>query len=293
MHLKEQAVRLFMNSGKIAIIFILILAGCSDDYFDKRHLVQSKGISLWWDHKIFGEEGRGYIFSFYEKERLDHSFDLEFEYRIDKRRKTISFYLTGKTDQGKCPYFPSPTPSNGLCSSDGSVFIKEEELEKGAYDFVVNTANYQAHAIITIDEEIVSLEIQDEKYFSSSVEEVFPTPKNLLYGTIAYHGEENEDAAQMFLLKLEDNGFKKTLVANPPFNLETDDNGTPTLRFVEPDRYYQSFLFELEKPFDEVCEITRPFFEQNDLNIYLFSTNGDQATFSKRNGISYHYAYKY
>jgi len=174
--------------------------------------------------------------------------------------------------------------------SDGSIFIPEEELKNGKYQLIVYTSNYKAYSVLDVTEEKVSLEIQDEEYFTTSVNEVFPTPKNLLYGSVKYLGEEYADEAQRFLIKLEENGFERTVVANPPFNLETDENGMPALKFVEPDRYYQGFLLKLDKPFATACQITTSFFKENNVDIYFFTSNGDQATFSKREGISIHNA---
>jgi len=269
--------------------FIMVL-GCGDNSVNTRSLEYSQGLSLWWDHKIFGEDGRGFIFAFHEKERRENSYDLVFDYKIDARRKSIKVYYQEKIDQGKCPYFPSPYNDDGLCMSDGSIFIPEEKLKNGKYQIIVYTASYVAYSILDVSNEKVNLEIQDEKFVTSSVTDVFPTPKDLLYGTVKYIGKENADEAQLFFAKLEDSGFEKTVVANPPFNLETDENGEPRLRFVEPDRYYQSFLFRLNMSFTTACQITTSFFEKNNVDIYFYTSNGDQATFSKRNGISIHNA---
>lgn len=275
--------------AKLLLLSVFVISlGCSDDYINTRSLAHSQGLNLWWDHKIFGEDGRGYIFAFHEMERMENSYDLIFAYKVDEKRKNIKVYFQKKIDQGKCPYFPSPYKEDGLCMSDGSIFIPEEELKYGKYQFIVYTANYEAYSILDVTKEKVSLEIQDKEYFTTSVNEVFPTPKDLLYGSVKYMGEKYADEAQMFLTKMEESGFAKTVVANPPFNLETDENGVPILRFVEPDRYYQSFLFKLDKSFATACQITTSFFEKNNVDIYFFTSNGDQATFSKRKGISIH-----
>ena len=73
--------------------------------------------------------------------------------------------------------FPSPTPTDGLCRSDGTIFISENSLSKGTYDFIIHTKSYTAHSILKIEKDMTSLEIQDAEFLRSSVTEVFPSPK--------------------------------------------------------------------------------------------------------------------
>ena len=81
------------------------------------------------------------------------------------------------------------------------------------------------------------LEIPENEYFSSSIKDVFPTPKNLLYGSIIFTGEENIEFASMFFEKLKAIGLKDTVVSNPPFNLNVDQTGKPIDSHWEPDKH--------------------------------------------------------
>jgi len=82
-----------MKSKSLILCILVFLLGCSDEYeyINTRNLESSQGLSLWWDHKIFGDNGRGYIFAFHEMERMENSYDLIFTYKIDQKRKTSKF----------------------------------------------------------------------------------------------------------------------------------------------------------------------------------------------------------
>ena len=280
-----------MNGKLICLILIgILIFGCQKDEFDKNSLLSSEGLSLWWDHKIFGEEGRGFIFEFYEAQRFENSYELIFEYRIDNKRKNIDIYLVGKVDEGKCPVFPSPTQTDNLCISNGDFFIPENALRQGDYTFTVRTNDFSIQSNFSINENKVSLEIPENQYFSSSIKDVFPTPINLLYGSVIFTGEEKTEFATEFFEKLKAIGLKDTVVSNPPFNLEVDETGKPIDRHWEPDKHSLSFLYSMDISFRTIFELSKEHFNKNDLNIYLFSSNGDQARLSKTDGITVVYA---
>ena len=58
----------------------------------------------------------------------------------------------------------------------------------------------------------------------------------------------------------------------------------------DPDKHSLAFLYSMNISFQSVVKFTTEYFRQHDLNIYLFSTNGDQARFSKIDGIITDYA---
>ena len=223
---------------KLTSLFVIaiLLFGCEDDGFNKNQLIHSEGLNLWWNHKIFGEKGRGYIFSFSETERLENKYKLSFEYEIDNRRKRIDIYLTGKTDKGKCPYFPTPNKTDNLCISNGDFFIPENNLIEADYRFTLRTADFTAESILSVTKNKVTLKIPENEYFSSFIKEVFPAPKNLLYGNVIFEGSEKTKFALEYFEKLKILGLRDTTVANPPFNLFVDENGKPKDEYWDPDK---------------------------------------------------------
>lgn len=272
-------------------IFCIVILGCQKDDIDMKSLVGSKGLNLYWDHKIFGQEGRGFIFSFSETERFENSYELVFESHIDNKRKTIDIYLTDKIDEGKCPWFPMPTiGDDNLCTSSGSIFIPENRLTEGKYNFTVTTSTFKIQSDFTINKDKVTLNIPGNAYFSSLKKEIFPTPRNLLYGGIHFQGEENTAVAREFFKKLESIGLKDTIVANPPFNLSVDETGKPEYKHWSADEHKLAFLYAMDVSFQTIFELAKIHFNKYDLNIYLFSSNGDQAFLNKIDGIVVEYA---
>lgn len=280
-----------MNGKLIGLFFIgFLLFGCQKDEFDKNSLLGSEGLSLWWNHKIFGEEGRGFVFEFYEAQRFENLYELIFEYKIDNKRKNIDIYLVDKVDKGKCPMFPSPNQTDNLCISNGAFFIPENMLIQGDYTFTIRTFDFTIQSNLTVNESKVTLEIPENKYFSSSIKDVFPTPRNLLYGSVIFTGEEKTEFANEFFEKLETIGLKDTVVSNPPFNLNVDETGKPIDSHWETDKHSLSFLYSMDISFHTIFELSKEHFNKYDLNIYLFSSNGDQARLSKNDGIIVEYA---
>lgn len=186
--------------------------------------------------------------------------------------------------------FPSPNKTDNLCISNGDIFIPEDRLKDGDYTFTIRTADFIVKSSFIINLDKVTLKIPDNEYFSSLIEEVFPTPENLLYGNVIFTGEENTAFANEFFEKLESIGLKKTIVANPPFNLSVDDSGKPENQHWPPDNHSLAFLYSMNVSFKTIFELSNVYFNKYDLNIYLFSSNGDQAFMSKSNGIVVEYA---
>ena len=59
---------------------------------------------------------------------------------------------------------------------------------------------------------------------------------------------------------------------------DIDDKGNPIVRTWPPNYYSIPFLFSLTTHFSNVVELAKVHFNKNPvLNIYLYSTNGDQA----------------
>jgi hypothetical protein len=280
-----------MKKVSLLLLFTTTLFfGCGEDIVSNRNLINSEGLSLYWDHKIFGSEGRGFILEFYEAQRLENQYELIFDTKIDNRRKSINIYLKDKIDEGKCPWFPTPDKTDDLCISNGGFFIPEDQLRQGDYTFTVRTADFTIQSVFSVSKDKVSLSIPENKYFTCSIEHVYPTPKNLLYGSVIFMGEENTPFAEEFFENLKSAGLTDTIVPHPPFNLTVDESGKPADRHWPPDKHSLAFLYSMNINFHSVFEISKNFFENHDLNIYLFSSNGDQARLSKNDGITVHYA---
>jgi hypothetical protein len=257
-----------------AITVILIMTvGC------EKNEVVSEGLGLWWNHQVFSEQGRGFIFGFSEVKRSETLYELKFEYQIDNNQKSIEISLIEKIDKGKCPYFPMPTIDEdpNLCTSNGSVFIPENMINEGKYKFTIRTLSYTVHSEIIFTKGKATLNIPDNSYFSCAVKDVFIAPKNLVHGSIVFAGEQNKPFALDFIDGLRSLGLRDTVVTNPEL-IKVDELGNPIIEAWEPNNYSVPFLLTMTSDFSTIFELAKVHFNNNSaLNIYLFSTNGDQA----------------
>jgi len=268
----------------------VVLTSCHSDMEETKNIT-SKGLTLWWNHQIFSEQGRGYIFDFSEVKRSENLYRLNFEYQIDNNHKSIEISLISQTDKGKCPQYPEGGwVDDGLCSSRGTLFIPENLINEGNYKFIVKTMNYKIQSEIIFTKEKATLVISENNYFSSEIKDVFITPKDLLYGGISFKGEDLSKFAYDFMDDIRSLGLNDTIVSNPPFNLDIDETGKPRITVWQDDNYYIQFLFSMTSQFSTIFELAKVHFSKSPINIYLFSSNGDQAKLDNMNGIYVWYA---
>jgi hypothetical protein len=256
-----------------AITVILMIVGCEKNEIEK----SSKGLTLYWNHQAFNEQGRGFIFEFYEVERKKNLYELKFEFRIDNNQKSIEINLIDKIDSGECPYYPTPSIDEdpNLCTSKGNFYIPENMINEGKYKFTVKTLDYTVHSEIVFSKEKATLNISTNNHFSSSINEVFITPKNLLHGSIVFAGEQNKAFALDFIEDLRSLGLKDTII---PQLIKVDKIGNPIIKTWPPNNYSIPFLLTMTSDFSTIFELAKVHFNKNTaLNIYLFSTNGDQT----------------
>lgn len=262
----------------VAIGGILITNGGCEKNELESDATNSKGLALYWNHQVFNEQGRGFVFEFYEVERFENLYDLQFEFQIDNKQKTIEINLADRIDRGKCPYFPMPIIDDedpNLCQSKGGFYIPENMVNEGKYKFTVKTLNYTVHSEIVFTKEKATLNIPDNDYFSCGIKDVFIAPKNLLHGTIVFAGEQNKAFALDFIKDVRSLGLKDTIV---PQLVKVDETGNPIIESWPPNNYSIPFLFTMTSDFSTIFELAKVHFNKNTaLNIYLFSTNGDQA----------------
>lgn len=278
-----------------AIFLLLAILSCDND--DQTPIPKIESLRLYWDHEIFTEEGRSLRFEFTSTNQFDNDYKLVFsELREDN---FIKAKLIQSIDEGKCQYFPWPTPANTdydptKCFASGGFHLPDKTLPNGIYTLKIITPFFEIESELSVTDEVVTLNIPANDYLESSIKEVYPMPKGLLSGAIVYQGSENAADANGFLTYLENLGLIETTVPNHPYrNLMVDDNGHPLSSDWEPDRHLIGFLFKLNNVdvrtiFDE----SRKYFDQKDLDISLYTSNGDQANFSKSEGVTVVYAPK-
>ena len=196
------------------ISFLLLISvpfGCHDQ--EKRSNQVDK-LSLYWDHEIFGEEGRRVRFEFVAANKFEQEHELLFEYDIDGH--TIEIRLRNIVTKGDCQALPLPAPAPGdslPCIARGRLFIPEEELETGTYTLSLLTPDFNETSQLVIDEEKITLNIAPNEHFSSTITEVYPIPENVLFGNVTYTGSENGVHATDFFKDLANMGLETKIMS--------------------------------------------------------------------------------
>ena len=256
-------------------VTLLLSVGCEKNGIEE---VRSEGLTLWWNHEVFNEQGRGFIFSFSDVERFENLYELKFEFQIDNNQKSIEVSLVDKIDKGKCPHYPMPSPEPEIgCISSGKIYIPENMVNEGNYKFVVKTTNFTVQSEIIFSKEKATLVIPKNNYFSSNVEEVNILPKNLLHGVVVVRGEQNISFAMDFIEDLRALGLRDTI--NPHiYFANVDETGKPIMTSWSPDYHSIPYLLTMTSDFLTVFEIGKQHFDKGHFNWITFaSTNGDEA----------------
>ena len=271
------------------ILLGLLFFGCEKDNMDIDSHASVEGLSLYWDHEVFGEGGRRLRFEFYETKEFENSFELFFNHNI--KGKDIIITLVDRIDKGKCQIFPAANGIDSLCTPRGSLFIQDRFLENDSYSLILKTYEFEIKSSLIIDDGKYILDIPSNERFSSSIKEVCPIPENLLFGSVVFQGVENTQSANEYFDELESIGLTETIVPNYTYrHLDVDDTGRPIDSHWEPDNHSLGFLYKMNITFKEVFELSKEHFNKTNMNIYLCSSQGDQARLSKNDGIIVEYA---
>jgi hypothetical protein len=277
-----------MKKQILILILGLLVFGCKNEDLKIDSDDRVEGLALYWDHEVFGEGGRRLRFEFYETREFENSFELVFYYKIEG--KEIIITLVDKLNNGKCQRFPTPNGIDSLCTPKGRIFIPDNLLGDDNYSIILKTYDFEIKSNLIVDDEKFMLEIPSNEKFSSSITTVYPIPENLLFGGVVFSGIENTQKANDFFEELEAIGFEKTSVPNFPYrHLRVGDNGKPIDEHWEPDKHSLSLLHKMENNFEKAFELAKVHFNKTNLNIYLYSSNGDQARLSKNEGIIVEY----
>jgi hypothetical protein len=273
------------------VLLIISIFSCDND--DNLSIPTINGLSLYWDHEVFGDEGRRLRFEATTTNNFDNDYDLEFNTSVVN--KTITARLTKSIDKGKCPFFPMPVAGDddpNKCNASGEFYISDKDIDNGVYSLKIIMPSFEVTSNLTVTSEKVTLAIPTNTFLESSIENVYPIPPNLLFGTIVYQGSTNTNDAENFLDYLTNLGLNQTTVPNYPYrHLTVDENGLRPISHWEPDNHSIGFLYKMNSTdFKTIFEKSKEYFNQKNLNIYLYTSNGDQAFLSKSEGITVVYS---
>ncbi len=260
--------------------------GCRNDIDPNNKLIAENGFSLSWYHGLYATEGRGLLFSFESKTSLKNDYDLEFDYSI--KNSVITVRLTKVIDKGGCPQFPGWGDPD-LCTPNGKIYIPERLLPSGKYSLDFIADNIKVTSQLDITDERVSINIPSNPHLSTSINEVYPIPKGLVFGNIVYSESKNEKYMSDLINGLSALGLTPATIANHPYQyLNTERNAHLQKSSWEPDKHSVSILFKTNGVgFKSIFETAKTHFEraENKLTISIMSSNGDQTNMNPSDGI--------
>jgi hypothetical protein len=282
-----------VKTGILGLFIIgLLLFGCKKDKDNIGPTASVKGLTMYWDHEVFGKEGRRLRFEFYETKTYRKDYKLLFDYKIEGNN--IIVVLRDKISKGKCKQYYTPYGKEDHCSPRGRFNIPEDSLlnrKHDRYNFILKTSNFEAKAELIVEKDRFIITDSDNKRFPNGRKEVFPIPKNLLFGSVVFTGIQNNKDALNYFNSLKSIGLIETTVPNYPYrHLIVDDSGKIADKHWPEDNHALTLLYKIDIPFEKVVELTKDYFSKTDLNIYLYSSMGDQAFFSKHEGLTILYA---
>lgn len=280
-------------------LIVLLIVACDEKEFENDinyeidyndSLIGISGLSLYWDHEVFGTEGRRVRFEFYDI--VKHQFDYELDFRYSLNNKTLNIYLVDTINQGECAVFPSPDGLDTTCTSRGGFYIPDSLLINGNYKLNLNTKDFKINCDFMVNDSSYQLIIPENDNFVSSISQVYPIPRDIINGSIVFKGSENIESANKLKEDFLSLGLLETSLPNYPYrHLLVNDDGTPIDDTWPPDNYSFGLVYKSNGiSFKQIVEISEKSYSTTDLNIYLYSGIGDQARFSQREGITIVYA---
>lgn len=279
-----------MNNKLVGLFLIgLLICGFIKDKTNNKPLVSVEGLSLYIDHEVFSENGRELRFQFYETKQFENRFKLIFEYEIIGNDIVIS--LVDKIDTEKNQNVHVVNDFGSLNTPTGTLSITDKQLSSSIYSLILKTSDHVIKSELLVSDEKIVLNIPPNNYFSCPKNIVYPIPKNLIFGSVQFSGQENIKYANDFFAQLESIGFIKTKVPNYPYrHLTVDNSGIQKDEHWPPDYHNIRFLYKMDGNFKKAVELAKEKFEKFNWDIYLYSSNGDQAILSKSFGITIDYA---
>jgi hypothetical protein len=270
----------------LTCLLIFAVSGCENN--DLSPVPAIEGLSLYWDHEVFGEGGRRLRFEFNSSNEFDNDHELVFDYSIDGN--SITAALIESIDKGKCQYYPMPTTGNDdphKCHASGGFYIPDEALSTGIYSFKIVTPDFEVTTALNVSDEQVTLTIPANEHLTTSINHVYPIPANVLFGSVVYEGSDNAQDASDFLEALTSAGLTEIVLPDHSYrHLSVDENGEAIDSHWADDDHALGLLYKMNSDFDTIVELSKEHFHKTNLDIYLYTSNGDEGLMSQRDGIT-------
>ena len=167
-------------------------------------------------------------------------------------------------------------------------YLRDKELINGIYSLRIVTPYFEVASELTVADEQMTLDIPTNNYLESLIKHVYPIPKDVLFGGVFHQDSNDTKDAEDFFDDLLNLGLTKITLPNYPYRyLKVDANGSPMESHWEPDNHAIEFLYKMNNvDFKSIVEVSKKHFNQTNLNINLFTSNGDEGHMSKTEGIT-------
>lgn len=257
-------------------LFIGLLFGCKEDA--PNAAISADGLSLYWDHEIFGEEGRRYRFEFQTQKSLSEQYELIFQKSITGN--VITARLIGTSSQGQCLPFPGPKPG---CISKGGFSIPEKDLPPGTYTINLITPTFSESGRLTVTAEKAVLDLGTNNQFTSSVQQVFPIPRQILFGSIVYTGSGKKQAANELIAYLSTLGVTPVTLPDHPYRYLSSESSHLATQDWPVDNHLISLVYSMNRSFRNIIGDLKRYIDQTSppLSIYLYSSLGGEVRLSE------------
>ncbi|GAB4024360.1 hypothetical protein [Spirosoma gilvum] len=257
-------------------LFTGIVLGCKED--TTITAVTNDGLNLYWDHEIFGEEGRRFRFEFSSQKALPEQYNLVFQKTITGN--VITVRLVSTVSQGQCQPFPGDKPG---CISKGGFYISEKDLLPGTYTINLITPSFTESGRLIVTPEKAALDLGVNKQFTSSIEEVFPIPRQLLFGSIVYTGSDKTQSAKDLIAYLSTLGVAPTTLPDYPYrHLNIRESPHLGTKDWPVDNHMISLVYSMNRNFKDIIRDLKSYVDQTDknLSIYLYTSLGGEVRLS-------------
>ncbi|WP_319591201.1 hypothetical protein [uncultured Draconibacterium sp.] len=282
-----------MTKNFFIILFALLILSFKNGITNDS-LVSVDGLTLYMQHDVFGEGGRRLSLEFSETKQFKTSYSLVFQYKITNDTITIRLLDKVDTEKNKKIKVTYGMPGSSLKTPRGRLALPDNLLSGKDYYFMIETANFKVESKLTIDNDKIVLDIPENKYFSCKKNIVYPIPKNLVFGSVIFYGDKDNECGVKFFKEFEAIGMTNVQVPNYPYNhLSVNDNGKPENQYSPNGQNNIRFLYKMDTSFRKAARLTKKWYRKKlNIDYHIYSSNGDQALLDKFNGIVTTYADK-
>lgn len=276
-----------MKKNFLFIVLFAFSISILKEVAGKDTLASVEGLNLFLQHDVFWEGKRSLCLEFSETKQYKSNYSLVFRYQIIN--DTIIIRLIDKIDTTKKKRIKV---SYGMHNSSlniprGRLAIPDNLLSEIYYYIIVKTADFEVESKLTVGNDKIVLDIPENKYFSCEKNIVYPIPKDLVFGSVIFYGDKENECVAKFFKEFEAVGLTNVKIPNYPYNhLLVNENGRRVNEYLPNGQNNIKFLYKMDTSFRKVARLAKKWYRKKlNIDYYIYSSNGDQALMDKFNGI--------